>query len=110
MMAEIKVSIEGKGSKTAAESLFEIADLQGNWETVNLTPTKDGGVLAIIATIVGIVGTTLAVAEQIRQWYLQQKKAQKKLENVVLVAGDTRVVLENATVDDIRTVLEALED
>ncbi len=66
--------------------------------------------LATIASIVGIVSGTLAVAEQIRKWYQEYKqgKSGKKIAKVLIVGcnGD-RLLLENATVEQIRKVLES---
>ena len=107
-MAELKLSLEGEEAGIAAEKLFETTGLQGNWQVAGgATPTKEG-TLAVIGTVVGIVGGTIAVAEQIRKWYQEYKKSKKKFD-VVLVADDVRVVLENASIEDICAVLEELE-
>lgn len=107
-MAEVKLSLEGEEVDIAAEKLFETTGLQGNWEVAKGSlPTKES-TLAVIGTIIGIVGGTVAVAEQIRKWYQEYKKS-KKTFNVVLVADDVRVVLEDATIEDICAVLEELE-
>ena len=107
-MVEIKLSLEGENVDIAAEKLFETTGLQGTWELANSSqPTKEG-TLAVIGTVVGIVGGLVTVAEQIRKWYLEYKKSKKKFD-VVLVAKDIRVILEDATVEDICAVLEELE-
>jgi hypothetical protein len=107
-MAELKLSIEGEGVDIAAEKLFETTGLQGKWEVANFSLPAKEGTLAVIGTVVGIVGGTVAVAEQIRKWYQEYKKSKKRFD-VVLVADDVRLVLENATVEDICAVLEELE-
>jgi Na+/glutamate symporter len=107
-MPQVKLSLEGEGVDIAAEKLFETTGLQGKWEVANTSlPTKET-TLAVIGTVIGIVGGTVAVAEQIRKWYQEYKKSKKKFD-VVLVAGDVRVVLENATIEDICAVLEELD-
>lgn len=107
-MTEVKVSLEGEEVDIAAEKLFETTGLQGNWEVAKgSVPTKEG-TLAVIATVIGIVGGTVAVAEQIRKWYQEYKKS-KKTFTVVLVADDVRLVLEDATREDICALLEELE-
>jgi Na+/glutamate symporter len=107
-MAEVKLSLEGDKADIAAKKFFETTGLQGSWEiALGSLPTKEG-TLAVIGTIVGVVGGTVAVAEQIRKWYQEHKRSNKKF-NVVLVADDVRVVLENATIEDICAVLEELE-
>lgn len=107
-MAQVKLSLEGEEADIAAEKLFETTGLRGSWEiALGSLPTKEG-TLAVIGTIVGIVGGTVAVAEQIRKWYQEHKRSNKKFD-VVLVTDDVRVVLENATIEDICAVLEELE-
>lgn len=107
-MPEVKLSLEGEDVDIAAAQLFETTGLQGKWEVAKGSlPTKEG-TLAVIGTVIGIVGGTVAVAEQIRKWYQEYKKPKKKFD-VVLVAGDVRVVLENAAIEDICAVLEELE-
>jgi len=107
-MAEIKLSLEGEDVGIAAEKLFETTGLQGTWEVATDSQHTKEGTLAVIGTVVGIIGGTVAVSEQIRKWYQEYKKSQKRFD-VVLVADDVRVVLENATIEDICTVLEELE-
>lgn len=107
-MTELKISLEGEAVDVAAEQLFETTGLQGNWKlSTSSSPSKEG-TIAVIGTVVGIVGGTVAVAEQIRKWYQEYKKSKKKFD-VVLVADDVRVVLENATIEDICAILEELE-
>jgi Na+/glutamate symporter len=107
-MVEIKLSLEGEETDIAAEKLFETTGLQGSWEIAANSVTTKEGTLAVIGTVVGIVGGTVAVAEQIRKWYQEHKRSHKKFD-VVLVVDDVRVVLENATIEDICAVLEELE-
>jgi len=107
-MSEIKISLEGEAVDIAAGELFDATGLQGSWKLATSSSPSKEGTLAVIGTVVGIVGGTVAVAEQIRKWYQEYKKSKKKFD-VVLVADDVRVVLENATIEDIRAILEELE-
>ncbi|MBE9205368.1 hypothetical protein IQ244_02240 [Nostoc sp. LEGE 06077] len=107
-MAEVKLSLEGEEAGIAAEKLFETTGLKGSWEVAQNSLLTKEGTLAVIGTVVGILGGTIAVAEQIRKWYQEYKQANKKFD-VILVADDVRVVLENATIEDICAVLEELE-
>ncbi|HEY9802448.1 MAG TPA: hypothetical protein V6D25_18955 [Leptolyngbyaceae cyanobacterium] len=107
-MPKVKLSLEGEQVDIAAAKLFETTGLQGSWEVATSSlPTKEG-TLAVIGTVVGIVGGTIAVAEQLRKWYQEYKRANKRFD-VVLVGENVRVVLENATIEDICAVLEELE-
>lgn len=67
------------------------------------------GVVASIASIVGIVGGTIAIAEQIRKWYQEYKlqHSGKRIAKVLIVGRNgQRLLLENATLEDIRKALE----
>ncbi len=108
-MADIQLSIEGQNAVEATEELFEMSEISGDWQPV-------GGVqrelaLATIATIVGITAGTIAVAEQIRKWYNEWRKGKsgKQIEKVVIISADgERLVLEDATPEDISKILESV--
>ncbi len=107
-MSEIKFAIEGSAALDATEALLEIEAIDGAFaenEGLEREP-----LLATIASIVGIVSGTLAVAEQIRKWYQEYKqgKSGKKIAKVLIVGrnGD-RLLLENATIEQIRKILES---
>jgi len=106
-MTEIKFSIEGEDAITAAEELLAIEGITGNY-TVNSEDVKKEAVITTVATIVGLVGGTLAIAEQIRKWYQEYKQQQsgKKIAKVLIVGGNgRRLLLENATIEQIRQIL-----
>ncbi|MGF2038213.1 MAG: hypothetical protein RMZ43_023345 [Nostoc sp. CmiVER01] len=64
-MAEIQLAIEGKDAIAATEALLAIPGISGNY-AVSADAPKREGVTATVATIVGIVGGAIAIAEQIR--------------------------------------------
>lgn len=108
-MAEIRVAVEGEGAVAATEALLQIEGLAGNWAPSSEEPTKET-VIATIATIVGIVGGTMAIAEQIRKWYQEYKKKQfdKKIDKVLIVSRNgERLLLEDATIEQIQRILES---
>jgi hypothetical protein len=107
-MQPLQIAIEGTDAVDAAKALIDIPNLSGDWQTPDGTQRE--GVLAVIATIVGIVGGSMAAAEQIRKWYRERKKANsgKTIIKAVLVCKDKRILLEGATVEDIQAVLESL--
>ena len=107
-MAKIKVEIQGNGALAATEELFSIPGLSGNWETVG--EAEKEGTLATIGAIVAIVGGTMAIAEQIRKWYQEYKqgKSGKKIYKVLLVVNGQRLLLENATIEQIKQMLDQL--
>ena len=105
-MADIQVAIEGEDSVVATEALLSIEGVSGDY-TKSGEIERDGGVTTI-ATIVGIVGGTLAIAEQIRKWYLEykQNKSGKKIAKVLIVGKNgERLILEGATVEQIQKIL-----
>lgn len=108
MKDSITFAIEGNAATTAAAALLDIEGLNGEYEAENEV-SKDGGLTAI-ATIVGIVGGTVTLAEQIRQWYVAYKSKQstERIEKVLIITPNNRFLLENATVEQISKALELL--
>lgn len=106
-MAEIQIEIQGKDSVLAAEELLAISGLSGIWQSVE--EVEKEGIVTTIATIVGLVGGTIAIAEQIRKWHqgYKQGKSSKKIEKVLLLGRNgKRLLLENATLEQIKQILE----
>ncbi|MBE9129001.1 MULTISPECIES: hypothetical protein [unclassified Coleofasciculus] len=106
-MADTKVEIQGQNAIAAAQELFSNSGLFGSYEIEG--EDEQEGTFAAIATIVGIVGGTLAAAGQIRQWYEEQEKGEsgQKIEKVLLVSpSGRRLPLENATVEQIKQILD----
>lgn len=108
-MTEIKFSIEGEDAILATEELLAIEGITGNY-AIDSEEVKKEAVITTVATIVGLVGGTLAIAEQIRKWYQEykQKQSGKKIAKVLIVGRNgRRLLLENATIDQIRQILES---
>jgi hypothetical protein len=106
-MADIQVAIAGTDAVVATEALLAIDGISGTYAVDSETDKE--GILITIATIVGLVGGTLAIAEQIRKWYQAYRsgKDQKTIEKVVLVsASGQRLLLENATTEQIKALLD----
>ena len=106
-MTEIKFAIEGEDAITATKELLAIEGITGNY-TVNSEEIEKEPVITTVATIVGLVGGTLAIAEQIRKWYQEYKQQQsgKKIAKVLIVdSNGRRLLLENATIEQIRQIL-----
>jgi hypothetical protein len=107
-MTEIQLSIEGEDAVAATEALLAIPGISGSYQ-VNAEAPEREGVMATVASIVGIVGGTLAIAEQIRKWYQEYegKKSGKKIDKVLIVGRNgRRLLLKDATVEEIRKILE----
>ncbi|MEA5463830.1 hypothetical protein [Leptothoe sp. PORK10 BA2] len=108
-MAELQVAIEGAAAATAAEALVALDGVDGSYE-VSGAVQKDGGLTAV-ATIVGIVGGVMTIAEQIYRWYAawrEQQQDQPKIEKVLIVTAQGRLLLEGATVEEIAKILAPL--
>ncbi|MGD1873266.1 MAG: hypothetical protein ACFB02_09470 [Mastigocoleus sp.] len=123
-MSEIRVAIAGEGAIPATEALLKIDGISGSyqrWEEV-----EKEGVNAVVATIAGIpkenstmsspqksmepANPSRAIATQIRRWYLEykQKKSGEKIAKVLFMsANGERLLLENATIEDINSILSA---
>ncbi|MDB9310980.1 hypothetical protein PN471_20595 [Aphanizomenon sp. CS-733/32] len=108
-MTDIKFSIEGEDAIQATEELLAIEGITGNY-AVNSEDVKKEPVLTTVGTIVGLVGGTIAITEQIRKWYQEykQKQSGKKIAKVLIVGRNgRRLLLENATFEQIRQILES---
>ncbi len=107
-MTEIQLSIEGEDAVAATEALLQIPGISGSYQ-VNADAQEREPVITTVATIVGIVGGTIAIAEQIRKWYqeYQAKQSGKRIEKVLIVGRNgRRLLLKDATVEEIRQILE----
>jgi hypothetical protein len=107
-MTEIQLSIEGEDAVAATEALLAIPGISGSYQ-VNAEASEREGVMATVASIVGIVGGVITIAEQIRKWYqeYQTKQSGKRIEKVLIVGRNGRkLLLQDATVDEIRQILE----
>jgi hypothetical protein len=103
----IEFEVEGTGAIEATEALFALSEIEGKWETV---PPEREAVIATIGTIVPIVGGSIAIVEQIRKWYLEYRQGKNgaKIEKVLLVGRNgRRIVLENATLEEIKQLLDS---
>ena len=106
-MADIQISVEGRDAVAATEELFAISGLSGNWETIG--DGEKEPILTTIGTIVAIAGVAVAIAEQIRKWYQEYRKGEsgKKIEKVLIVGRrGERLLLENATIEQIKQILD----
>lgn len=105
---EIQIAVEGEGAIEATTELFSMPDISGTWQPVNESERE--AVLATVGTIVGVVGGSLAIAEQLRKWYKEYHagKNGKTIEKVLLVGRNgQRVLLRNATLEQIKQILES---
>ncbi|MEE4356138.1 MAG: hypothetical protein V2I97_06680 [Desulfococcaceae bacterium] len=105
----IQFAIEGTNAEEAARTLTEIPGITGTWESA--VGGQKEGILATIATVVGIVGGMVSAADQIHKWYAEYKKSKSGGEpaKVIIIGKDgKRLSLEGATSEQIQKVLETL--
>jgi hypothetical protein len=106
----MKIEIQGQDAVVATEEILAIEGVQGSYET--LDEVEREGTLATIATIVGIVGGSLTIAEklyQVNQKYQKslQGNTTPRIEKVMIVADNgKRLLLKDATVEQIKEILE----
>ncbi|WP_449417245.1 hypothetical protein [Phormidium nigroviride] len=105
----MKIEIQGQDAVSATEELLRIEGLQGSYETVDEVERE--GTLATIATIVGIAGGTVTIADKIYEWYQKYQKskgakANLRIEKVLIITTNRRLLLKNATVEQIQQILE----
>lgn len=108
----LKIAIDGLDAVQATKEILAIEGIEGSYK-IDGDGYEKGDALATILKIVGIfsgtsttINGTLTIAEKIFQCY---KKHEKKLEKVEIVSGEKRVVLQGATVEQIKDILESFE-
>lgn len=108
-MSEIQLEIEGEGAVAATEELLQTPGVTGNWQPASEEAEREG-VLATIATIIGITLGTVELAEKIYAWYQKRRKQAnaERIEKVVLIGRNgQRILLANATVEQIQKILDS---
>jgi hypothetical protein len=106
----MNIEIVGIDAVQATEELLAIDGIEGNYET--LDEVRREGTLATIATIVGIVSGSLTVAEKLYEWNKKYQKSLEpgtgaRIEKVMIVNGDKRLLLKDPTVEQIKDILES---
>jgi hypothetical protein len=108
-MAEIQIAIEGAGAEAAAAELFGLEGLEGRYQ-ISEEVTRDGGTVAIVGTIVGITVGAMTIGEKLNKWYgsYRTQDPQQRIERVLIVTPTSRLLLEDATVEEIAAALKPL--
>ncbi len=106
----MKLEIQGRDAVVATKELLAIEGLSGSYQI--LEEVERGEVnttLVAIATIVGIVGGTLNIAEQLYQWkerYFQNPTGSRIEKVLIVTPNGRRLLLKDATVEQIQEILE----
>lgn len=106
----MKIEIEGRDAVNATEELLAIEGIEGSYQTVDEVERE--GTVATIATIIGIISGTFAIAESLHKWKEKYQKSLydptgARIEKVLIVTADNhRLLLKDATVEQIQAILE----
>lgn len=105
----IKIEIVGQDAPIVTEDLLAINGIDGTYEIPNSLPSK--GTLVTIATIIGITSGSLTIAEKLyelnRKYRDSVSPAGSRIEKVMIVHGDKRLLLEDATIEQIKNILDS---
>ena len=104
------IEIEGEEAVVATEELLALDGVEGRYQIPDEVERE--GVLATVATIVGITVGTLTVVEKIHQWAQDRFKSGSgpRLEKVLIIDDQgRRLLLKNATVEQIQALLKSME-
>ncbi|GCA77300.1 hypothetical protein MiTe_04153 [Microcystis aeruginosa NIES-2520] len=102
----MRIEIEGLDAIKIAQDILEMEGVQGSYEVIS--EVQKEGTLATIATIIGIISGTIAIAEK---FYQLKRKIDSpetpKIERVLIVSknGD-RLMLKDATLEQLQKLLE----
>ena len=102
----MRIEIEGADAIKVAQDILDMEGVQGSYEVIS--EEEKEGTLATIATIIGIISGTIAIAEKLYQ--LKRKidsPETPKIERVLIVSknGD-RLMLKDATLEQLQKLLE----
>ncbi|NBD34094.1 MAG: hypothetical protein GVY17_14285 [Cyanobacteria bacterium] len=103
----MKIEIVGKEAEVATQELLKLEGIEGSYQT--LDEAQKEGILTTIATIVAIVGGTIAIAEKLYNWYqkYKQRNSGKSIEKAMIVMDDgQRFLLENVTLEQLKKLLD----
>lgn len=99
------LEIQGDDAITIAENILETESSSQQSKVENRS-----NALGMLNAVLSVVGSTFAVAEQLHRWYQASKevkgKSEQTIEKVVLVSKDKRLLLKNATVEQIQQFLD----
>jgi hypothetical protein len=127
MSSSISITIEGPEAKRELDEILAIAGIVGEARprpgagssvmrgggapVARGEVTRDGGLLAAVGAIVGLVGGIAPVVSSIVDWRDRWKKAHQdqRLKVVIEDAKGNRISLDHATPDEIASMLRTLQ-
>ena len=96
----MKIEIIGTDAILATEELLSIQGLEGSYETVNEVE-REALILTTIASIVTIVAGAVAIYD----WYQKNCKTDRIEKAIIILPDGRRLLLKNATVEQIKRFL-----
>ena len=112
MSRSIAISIEGPDADDALDEFFAIAGIVGEpqWDEPEVV-YRDAGLIAAVGTIVSIVGGIASLVSSIIEWREKWKSAHAddRLSAVIQDAKGNRLLLDNATPEQIAAALQTLQ-
>ncbi|NEP80953.1 MAG: hypothetical protein F6K39_23990 [Okeania sp. SIO3B3] len=104
----LQIAIEGLDAVQATEEILAIEGIEGSYEIVGnqkeITVETIATIVTVGAGVSIIINNTLTIAEKIFQCF---KKHEKTLKKVEIVSGEKRLLLKEATVEQIKDILES---
>ena len=113
MSNSIVIAIDGPGARQALDELFAIDGIVGEPRAPEQPRrvTRDGGLLAAVGSIVGIVGGIAPIVASIVKWYAKRKQTSPNpgFHVVIEDAKGNRISLDHATPEQIASALQTLQ-
>lgn len=112
MSQSISIAVEGLGASRALDEFFAISGIVGEPrapEQPRVVTRGDGGLLEAVGTIAGIVGTTAPIVASILKWHAKRKQENPRFHVVIEDARRNRISLDEATPEQIASVLQSLQ-
>jgi hypothetical protein len=107
-MADLQLEIEGEGAVPASEELLQFEGLSGTY-TVESDPTHKEIAIGTIVTIVSLTAGTMTIANHLYNWYQNsRKKPTPSVDKAILICNGKKMLLENATIEQIQKLIESL--
>jgi hypothetical protein len=106
-MADLQLEIEGEGAISASEELLKFEGFSGSYTVESDEDQKEIAIATVVA-IVSLTAGTMTIANHIYNWYQNsRKKPTSLIDKAILICGSKKILLENATIEQIQKFLES---
>ena len=109
-MATMTIAAEGAGAREAVTEFLALPGLRGEMQRRDGVVYRDGGALAVVATILGIAGGVAQLVSSIIEWREKwiARGERERLSVVLQDAHGNRLALADATPEQITAALKTL--